>query len=185
MPLTGRSVPVARSARSAAALLLATAVALLGGGCAEDDQAGFDPGTWDSPGQNAKVGPVLIRYAHVAEPRDGPWQRGDDVPAYVWLFNEGPEAARLVGAQSPAAGSVEIVDAGGSPVSDGVRLRPKRLEQLEPGRTHLALRDVNRLVRGGDFLKLTLLFEKAGRVTLQVQAQPPVYDGTGSPSPDA
>lgn len=69
--------------RSAGALVAAVALAL--SGCGAD---GFDPQQWNAPGQNEKVGSVLIRYAHIAEPRGKPWKQGDDVPAYMWLYNK-------------------------------------------------------------------------------------------------
>lgn len=84
------------------------------GACGADDD--FSLPEWDAPGQNARVGDIMIRYAHVAEPRGRPWQPGSDVPAYVWLYNKGGEADRLVGADTPNAASVDIVD------SDGKRL---------------------------------------------------------------
>ncbi|MFD5002664.1 copper chaperone PCu(A)C [Streptomyces mutabilis] len=167
-----------RAARAAAAAVLAaTALALTG--CGGDD--GFELQDWHAPGQNASVGDVLIRYAHVAEPEGEPWQVGDDVPAYVWLVNEGDEPDRLVGASSSGAESVDIVNAGGKPLPDGVELPPDKLRQLEPDRNHLLLRDVRQVVRGGDFMKITLNFEKAGSVTFGIQSQVPVYDTGPTP----
>ncbi|MFE0802765.1 copper chaperone PCu(A)C [Streptomyces sp. NPDC058812] len=168
-----------RTARSAAAAVLA-ATALAVSGCGGDDS--FEPQDWHAPGQNASVGPVLIRYAHVAEPKGNPWQPGADVPAYVWLMNEGDKADRLVGASSPNAESVSIVDADGKTLPDGVELPPNKLRQLEPTNDHLLLRDVREVVRGGDFMKITLNFERAGSVTFNIQSQVPVYDSSPSPS---
>ncbi|WP_409473631.1 copper chaperone PCu(A)C [Streptomyces sp. HC307] len=149
-------------------------------GCVGDEA--FDPQTWDAPGQNARIESVLIRYAHVAEPRGEPWKRGADVPAYLWLFNEGREPDRLVGASTPNAASVSIVDGQGKPLPGGVELPPNQLRQLEPGKEHLLLRDVREVVRGGDFMKITLRFEKAGSVTFNIQAQVPVYDPSPTPA---
>ncbi|MBT2367283.1 copper chaperone PCu(A)C [Streptomyces sp. ISL-10] len=167
------------AARAAAAGAVFGAVALTAG-CGSGE--GFDPDQWNAPGQNAKVGSVLIRYAHIAEPQGQPWKEGDDVPAYMWLYNKGPEADRLVSASTPAARSVEIVDAGGDPLPQGVTLPADELQELEPGRTHLVLRDLRQVVRGGDFVKLAVRFEKSGATTFNVHSQIPVYDQ--SPSPD-
>ncbi|MGC9379843.1 copper chaperone PCu(A)C [Streptomyces sp. MH13] len=168
-----------RTARSAAATVLAAGTLALSG-CGGDDS--FELQDWHAPGQNASVGDVLLRYAHVAEPKGEPWRPGDDVPAYVWLMNEGDSADRLVGAGSPDAESVGIVNADGKALPDGVALPPDKLRQLEPGNNHLLLRDVREVVRGGDFLKITLNFEKAGSVTFNIQSQIPVYDSSPSPS---
>ncbi len=44
------------------------------------------------------------------------------------------------------------------------------------------LRDVREVVRGGDFMKFTMRFEKAGPVTFSIAAQTPAYDESPSPS---
>ncbi|MFD4247051.1 copper chaperone PCu(A)C [Streptomyces sp. NPDC058525] len=170
---------VLRGSRGLAAAALALAVTA--GGCGNDD--GFSLAEWNAPGQNARIGDIMIRYAHVAEPQGGPWQPGDDVPAYVWLYNKGSEADRLVGADSPNAASVDIVDADGKPLPDGVELPENKLVELEPGKSHLVLRDVREVIRGGDFMKFTMRFEKAGSITFNVQSQIPAYDQSPSPNP--
>jgi copper(I)-binding protein len=155
------------------------ALTVTASGCGDDD---FSLPEWDAPGQNARIGNIMIRYAHVAEPRGGPWQPGDDVPAYVWLYNKGGEADRLVGAGTPNAAAVDIVDADGKPLPDGVELPVNELVELEPSKPHLVLREVREVIRGGDFMKFTLRFERAGSITFNIQSQAPVYDE--SPSPD-
>lgn len=168
-----------RARNGLAAGALAVALALLGSGCGADDD--FSLPDWDAPGQNTRVGDLMIRYAHLAEPTGGPWQPGDDVPAYVWLYNKSGGADRLVGASSPMAASVDIVDADGKPLPDGVELPKNDLVELEPGRNHLLLRDVREVIRGGDATEITLRFEDAGSTTFVIQAQPPVYDDSPSP----
>lgn len=59
-------------------------------GCAGDDEITHNP-----PGANTRVGPVLIRYAHIAEPPDGPWEPGDDAPFSLLLFNQGQRGDKL------------------------------------------------------------------------------------------
>ncbi|WP_217165435.1 copper chaperone PCu(A)C [Streptomyces sp. AC512_CC834] len=158
----------------------ALAVALAASGCGGDDD--FSLPDWGAPGQNARVGDIMIRYAHVAEPRDEPWQPGDDVPAYVWLYNMGGEDDRLVGASTPNAASVDVVDSDGKERADGVSLPAHKLVELERGKNHLVLRDVRETVRGGDFMEFTLRFENAGPVTFDIHAQVPVYDESPSPT---
>ncbi|WP_455355724.1 copper chaperone PCu(A)C [Streptomyces sp. SYSU K217416] len=166
--------------RSALATVI-VGLALVLSGCGSDE--GFDPEEWNAPGQNARVGSVLIRYAHLAEPRAEPWKAGDDVPAYLWLVNEGSEPDTLLGASTPAAASVDLVQPDGKQLPEGLPLQPGRLYQLEPGKTHLVLRDVRQTIRGGDYVKVTVRFEKGGSATLNVPAQRPAYDESPSPLP--
>ncbi|MGY0067179.1 copper chaperone PCu(A)C [Streptomyces sp. QTS137] len=169
-------------ARRGRCTLAAAALALVvtAGGCGGDDD--FSLPDWEAPGQNARIGDIMIRYAHVAEPRGEPWQPGDDVPAYVWLYNKGSEADKLVGAGTPNAASVDIVDSDGRPSPDGVDLPVNQLVELEPGKAHLVLRDVRELIRGGDFMKFTMRFEDAGPITFNIQSQIPAYDESPSPT---
>ncbi|WP_344328179.1 copper chaperone PCu(A)C [Streptomyces macrosporus] len=167
-----------RIRRRVLGLLLAAILAASAAGC-----GGGGDGEVDSPGTNARIGPVLVRYAHLAEPSDGPWETGSDVPLYVWLFNQRSPADRLVSAESPAADSITIVDADGEVIRTGVELPPEKLVELEKDRTHLVLRDVRQEIRGGDFVWVTLHFERAGSLSLQVPSQPPTYDKESPPPP--
>ncbi|MFI7142351.1 copper chaperone PCu(A)C [Streptomyces massasporeus] len=142
------------------------------------------------PGANARVGSVLIRYAHIAEPPNGPWERGANAPFYVWLFNQGRSTDRLLGAETTVARSVDIVNADGA-TQGPVALPTGKLIELERDRTHLLLRDLRRQIRGGDYVWITLRFERAGEIALQVHSQIPTYvddeatdaPGLTSPSP--
>ncbi|PZT71342.1 copper chaperone PCu(A)C [Streptomyces sp. SW4] len=168
--MPGLALMLRRCRPAVAAVVLAVTVSGCGG---EED---FSLPDWDAPGQNARVGDIMIRYAHVAEPRDEPWQRGDDVPAYLWLYNKGEQDDRLLDAESPNAVTVDVVGSDGKTLPDGVEVPENDLVELEQGKPHLVLRDVRETVRGGDFMKLTLRFEDAGTVTFDIQAQLPVYD---------
>ncbi|MEU7470465.1 copper chaperone PCu(A)C [Streptomyces sp. NPDC044984] len=168
-----------RARHGLAAAVLAVTLALAGGGCGADDD--FSLPDRDAPGQNARVGDLMIRYAHLAEPTGGPWQPGDDVPAYLWLHDKGGGSDRLVGTSSPMAASVDVVDSAGTPLPDGVELPENDLVELEPGKDHLVLRDVRQVIRGGDATGITLRFEDAGPTTFGIQAQPPVYDESPGP----
>ncbi|KAF2776535.1 copper chaperone PCu(A)C [Streptomyces sp. OM5714] len=171
------ALPVLRRRKALAGS--AAVIALAASGCGDDT---FSLPVWHAPGQNARVGDIMIRYAHVAEPQGGPWQPGDDVPAYVWLYNKGDNDDRLVSASTPNAAAVDLVDADGKKIADGVSLPENKLVELERGKTHLVLRDVRETIRGGDFMKLAMKFEDAGPVTFNIQAQVPVYDKSPSPT---
>jgi hypothetical protein len=45
----------------------ALVLAMTASGCGGDDE--FSLPDWEAPGQNGRVGDLMIRYAHVAEPR--------------------------------------------------------------------------------------------------------------------
>ncbi|MEU0214819.1 copper chaperone PCu(A)C [Streptomyces sp. NPDC006265] len=167
MALFRRGITRGRTALLTAALLALTS-------CGSEE--GFDPQEWDAPGQNGKVGSMLVRYAHMAEPRGEPWQPGDDVPVYMWLYNKGPDEDRLVGASTPVARSVEIVDGQGEPVRDGVSIPVDDLQGLESDATHLVLRDLRQTVRGGEFVEFTVRFEKSGNLDFKLPAQIPAYE---------
>ncbi|MCZ7456268.1 copper chaperone PCu(A)C [Streptomyces sp. WMMC940] len=171
--------------RAVTLIVLGCLTALVGvAGCGNDNE-------YNPPGANARVGQVLIRYAHIAQPPDGPWEKGDDVPFYTWLFNQGQTSDRLLGAETTVAGSVDIVNADGA-ARGPVTLPPGKLVELEDGRVHLMLRGLRRQIRGGDYVWITLRFERAGEIALQVHSQIPTYvddDVTGvpgltSPSPE-
>ncbi|MCC9708451.1 copper chaperone PCu(A)C [Streptomyces sp. MNU76] len=173
------SLRTSRPWRRAVAFLVVGCLAVVVGatGC------GSDGGDYNPPGANARVGPVLIRYAHIAEPPDGPWEKGDDAPFYVWFFNQGQESDRLLGAETTVARSVDIVDADGA-VRGPVALPTGKLVELEKGRAHLLLRDLRQQIRGGDYVWITLRFERAGEIALQVHSQIPTYvddDATDAP----
>ncbi len=40
----------------------------------------------------------------------------------------------------------------------------------------MVLRDVRQQIRGGDFMKFTMRFDKAGTITFNIQSQVPVYN---------
>ncbi len=87
-----------------------------------------------------------------------------------------------MGVSTPNAASVDIVDSDSKSLPDGVDLPANQLVELEPGKTHLVLRDVREIIRGGDFMKFTMRFENAGSITFNIQSQIPAYDESPSPT---
>ncbi|MCF2434784.1 copper chaperone PCu(A)C [Streptomyces thinghirensis] len=78
------------------------------------------------------------------------------MPAYVWLMNEGDRTDRLVGASSPNAESVGIVDADGKTLPDGVEPRRTSCSNWSRPTTTCSCGTYAEVVRGGDFMKITL-----------------------------
>ncbi len=100
-------------------------------------------------------------------------------PGAAWLTirNAGGED-RLVGAESPAAARVELhthIHEGGVMMMrkvEGVDIPAGGEAALEPGGDHLMLFGLKAGLKTGDRFPLTLLFEKAGAVTVEVRVAP-------------
>ncbi len=110
-----------------------------------------------------------------------PWSRaamrGGSGAAFLTLRNTGTAADRLLGASTPAAGRVELH----SMVRDGdvmrmreqpaIDLPPGQEVVLRPGGLHVMLLGLTQPLDRGATLPLTLRFERAGEVTVQVAVQ--------------
>lgn len=110
-----------------------------------------------------------------------PWSRATPPGArtgagYLTLTNNGAAADRLVSASSPAAPNVEIhsmsVNADGvmimRAVPDGISVAPGARVVLAPGGLHLMLIGLAAPFREGGKVPVTLVFEKAGAVTVDL-----------------
>lgn len=96
---------------------------------------------------------------------------------YVTLRNEGSGADALLGATSTAAEDVELHET----IRDGdvMRMRPvAKLEipagaalEMKPGGIHIMLINLRRGLRPGDRVPVTLTFEHAAPVSLEVQVR--------------
>lgn len=99
--------------------------------------------------------------------------------AYVTLHNGGRTADRLLGASSPAAASVSIHDSRN--VGGVVRMRaagplalaPGAAMTMKPGGLHVMLTGLKAPLRPGTRLPLTLRFQRAGLVTINVPVMAP------------
>ena len=157
--------PVRRFARLGGLLVAALVVVSLAAGCS-------------SGGGSIKV----------AEP----WARASSAmasagAAYMRIENTGSAADALIGAASPAARTVEVHEtvAMGSPAPDAsgegemMGMQPvARLEipaggtiELKPGGYHIMLIDLNRELKAGDKIEITLTFEKAGTVKVTAEVR--------------
>ncbi|MBS0240771.1 MAG: copper chaperone PCu(A)C [Proteobacteria bacterium] len=93
---------------------------------------------------------------------------------------------KLVGARSPAAGTVELhthTEVGGvmkmRRVDGGIPVPAGKTVTLKPGGLHIMLLDLKAPLKEGDQVDLSLKFEKAGEITVKV----PVLK-IGSAGPD-
>jgi hypothetical protein len=113
-----------------------------------------------------------------------PWTRatasaGGTGAGYMTLVNRGDSADRLVAARSPAAERVELhthtMDGGVMrmrPV-EAINLGPGETVSLQPGGLHVMFVGTARPFRPGEPVSLTLEFEDAGSVAVQLPVAPP------------
>lgn len=111
-----------------------------------------------------KAGSVLIGH---------PWAAptpGSDTEVYFSLLNRATAADYLVAVAAPSAAAVEIVDAGSVRIG-GIELAPGKPVSLKPGGIRLRLIGIDRPLRVGDKLKLTLIFARGGTVPIEVMVE--------------
>jgi copper(I)-binding protein len=120
--------------------------------------------------QEYKTGPIRI---------EAPWMRATPTGAkvaggYMKIKNTGKEADRLVGGSSPVAGKLEVHEM--SMIGDvmkmrelpnGLEVKPGKSVELKPGSYHVMLMDLKQPLKEGDKVKGTLVFEKAGTVSVE------------------
>ena len=105
---------------------------------------------------------------------------------YMTISNHGTSADRLLAATTPVAGRAELhetITEGGvskmRPV-DGIEVAPAGQAILKPGGLHLMLLDLQGPLKQGGSFPLTLVFAKAGSVTVTVTIEKQGAMGTGS-----
>ena len=141
---------------------------------------GQDPAVLASPAPTVKVGAAAGgSVATVGALRiELPWARATPNGArvgggYLKIVNTGKEPDRLVSGTVPVAARVEVHEMS---MADGImRMRPvEKLEipaggsvELKPGGYHAMFLDLNQPLKEGDRIKGTLVFEKAGPVTVE------------------
>jgi copper(I)-binding protein len=128
-----------------------------------------------SAAQTVQAGKLSIQQAWARQTAVGQANGG----AFMKITNAGKAADRLLSATSPVAGVVEVhtmsMDGGvmrmravpeGLPVPAGGTL------ELKPGGYHIMLIGLKSQLKPGEQVPLTLKFEKAGTVPVQVKIQP-------------
>ncbi|HLN23034.1 MAG TPA: copper chaperone PCu(A)C [Patescibacteria group bacterium] len=134
-----------------------------------------------------KAGDVVIGH---------PWTRattgsGQNGAAYLTLVNNGKEADRLIKASTPAAQKAELhthlVEDGVMKMRpvEGIDIEPGAPLELKPGGLHVMLLGLKEPLKDGGKIPLTLTFQKAGDVTVEVQvesagAMEPAHEGSAT-----
>jgi copper(I)-binding protein len=105
--------------------------------------------------------------------------------AYLTLENAGDAADKLVSASTPVSGRAELH----THIKDGNVMRMREVQHIEvgphakvslkPGGLHVMLMDLKGPLEKGSHFPLTLVFEKAGPVTVEVAIQAAGAMGSG------
>lgn len=98
--------------------------------------------------------------------------------AYLTIENSGKSADRLVGASTPAAKSVELhtMSMEGNVMKmrevPGIEIKPAATVEMKPGAGyHLMLMGLRQPLKAGERFPVTLQFEKAGKVDVEMKVQ--------------
>lgn len=115
----------------------------------------------------------------VSNVRSNACKAGDDCGVFMTIANSASEADLLVGAKTDVAdmaGLHTVVkdDQGGmkmTPVAN-IPVPGSGSVELKPGSLHVMLMKLNKELKPGDTFALTLKYQKAGDMTVQVKVQP-------------
>ena len=118
-------------------------------------------------GESIKVNDPYIRSSTPTSPSGG---------AFMVIMNQGDAQDRLIGARSDIAKKIEIhthiENADGVmqmvEVEGGIVLEPGEMHSLERGGDHVMFMGLNQELIQGDTVTVTLIFEKAGDVTIEL-----------------
>ena len=118
-----------------------------------------------------KLGDIVI---------EQPWSRATPVKvggAYMTLRNNGAVPDKLIKVTSPIAEKAEIHETkveGGMAMMrpvDGVELKRRSSVQLKPGGMHVMLIGLQRPLREGERIKLSLTFARAGTIDIEARVE--------------
>jgi copper(I)-binding protein len=140
------------------------------------------------------VSPVLAHdYALGAIQIGNPWSRATPSSAptaggYMTLTNKGTEPDRLIAVESEAAGRVELhqMTMDGAimrmrQLENGVALAPGATVELKPGGNHVMFMQLKAPLKKGEHVPIVLVFEKAGRIAVDMQVEALGAAGPGAP----
>ena len=152
-----------------AAALLAGALTLGLSACG----SGFEANTYDArnldDATNTTVGTMALRNVYLAAPDEGILhEEGGDARMQIAIANTGREADTLVESSTDAAADAQIL-------LDGRRLSSLEVPAggLSDPELEIELTDLTRDLRSGEFLTVTVRFERAGETTFGVPVGSP------------
>lgn len=126
------------------------------------------------------VGPLLIIHPHIPQPATSAKSAG----GYMAIVNNGTEAERLIGVETPIAAKASLhesmTDADGvssMTMLDGIALPPGETVNLEPGAIHIMFMGLTGPLTQDKMVKVTLVFEHMGPVEIEFMIDPPGEGG--------
>lgn len=126
------------------------------------------------------VGDLQIIHPHIPQPAASAKAAG----GFMAIVNNGTEVERLIGIESDIAAKSETheskVDENGVGTMthvDAIEIPPGETVNLEHGGYHVMFMGLNGTLSEGDMVKATLIFERAGRVEVEFQIDPPIGAG--------
>ncbi len=126
------------------------------------------------------VGDLQIIHPHIPQPAATAKAAG----GFMAITNNGTETDRLIGVETAIAAKAEVhesrVDANGVGTMehvDAVEIPPGQTVNLEHGGYHIMLMGLSGPLLEGELHKATLVFERAGRVEIEFQVDPPAGMG--------
>lgn len=111
-----------------------------------------------------KVGNVMIGHVWAAP------TSGNATEAYVSLLNRAPQADQLTAVLAPTAQAVAFASPANERIN-AIDLAPNRPVVLKPGSFRIVIAGLDRPVRVGDKIKLTLVFARAGPVQVEAMVE--------------
>jgi copper(I)-binding protein len=123
-------------------------------------------------GHEINVSNLRIEHPYTIEPAE-PLPR--ELPVLMVICNNGAEADRLVAVEAGQAGSAGFVGrpaSGADAVPVGAIDLPAYSQTvLGPKTAHVVLRDLHETIQGYQYFPISLVFEKAGRIEVEVYVE--------------
>jgi copper(I)-binding protein len=139
----------------------------------------------DKVGATAEVGDITVRAAELAYPSGGRYEEGDDAELHMAIVNTGTEDDALVDITGDGFDRFRVTGSGTAPAGESPT-GGSRDDQIDlpadtsvfPGENAptLTLVGLSESLTTGQAVELTLVFERAGEVTLLVPVSTPSSD---------
>ena len=132
----------------------------------------------DKTGGMAQVGDLTLRQVALENPRGGIYEDGDDAELRMTVVNSGREDDTLVGIEGEGFGDAEIRTSGASGASTGggsdeIEIPADSTVFVGEDDATITLTDLGESLTTGQYLDLTLTFENAGEIDVQVTVANP------------